>query len=72
MDGEAKEGEVESEGEKRVGWIVGEELNKARSEEGWEEKYEQKWPFRATSDTEDWEGRAYVLYVHIDLEEFSS
>ena len=63
MDGDAKaEVEVEGEGEKRVGWIIGEELNKARSEEGWE-KYEQKWPFRATSGTEDWEGRAYVMSV---------
>jgi hypothetical protein len=64
MDGDAKaEVEVEGEGEKRVGWIIGDELNKAKSEEGWEEKYEQKWPFRATSGTEDWEGRAYVMYV---------
>ena len=66
MDGDAKvEVEVEGEGEKRVGWIIGDELNKARSDEGWVERYEQKWPFRATSGTEDWEGRAYVMYVHL-------
>ena len=64
MDGDAKaEDEVEGQAEKRIGWITGEELNKARREEGWEERYEQKWPFRATTGTEDWEGRAYVMFV---------
>jgi len=64
MDGDAKtEVEVEGEAEKRIGWIVGEDLNNARSEEAWEEKYEQKWPFRATPGTVDWEGRAYVMFV---------
>jgi len=65
MEGDAKvaDVEVEGEGEKRVGWIIGEELSKARGEEGWEDNYEQHWPFRASSGTEDWEGRAYVLYV---------
>jgi hypothetical protein len=59
MDGAKPEGE-ESE-ERRVGWVIGEELDKVRGEEGWEEKYEQRWPFRATSEPENWEGRAYVL-----------
>jgi len=68
MDGDAKVGDVEGEGEgeKRVGWIIGEELSKARSEEDWENKYEQHWPCRASSSgAEDWEGRAYVLYVRL-------
>jgi actin-related protein 9 len=67
MDGEGAkaevEVEVEGESDKRVGWVIGDELDRAKSEEGWEEKYEQKWPFRATAGTEDWEGRAFVTYV---------
>lgn len=70
MDGEGAKAEVEVEGEpdRRLGWIVGDELNRARSEEGWEVKYEQKWPFRATSASEDWEGRAYVMFVFYCLQ----
>lgn len=63
MDGNDKVEEVEGEAEKRVGWVIGEGLNEARSEQGWEEKYEQRWPFRASSGAEDWDGRAYVMYV---------
>lgn len=46
------------------GWLVGEELSKALAEPGAEERYEQRWPFRAGSGGQDWEGRAYVLYVY--------
>lgn len=45
------------------GWLVGEELTKAFAEPGAEERYEQRWPFRVGSGSQDWEGRAYVLYV---------
>jgi len=69
VDG-AKEGEGETEGERRVGWIIGEELSKAHSEEGWEERYEQRWPFRATSGEEDWEGKAYVMCVIVSSDRY--
>lgn len=45
------------------GCLVGEELTKAFAEPGAEERYEQRWPFRVGSGAQDWEGRAYVLYV---------
>lgn len=45
------------------GWLVGEELRKTMSDSGAEEKWEQRWPFRVSSGAQDWEGRAYVLFV---------
>lgn len=42
-------------------WIVGDELEKVMSEEGWEERYDLKWPFRYTKAHDDWEGREFVL-----------
>ncbi|WVR06768.1 hypothetical protein IAU60_003803 [Kwoniella sp. DSM 27419] len=45
----------------RYSWLIGEDLVNAEKEEGFQSKYELRWPFRPTSGTEDWDGRAYVL-----------
>ncbi|KAK8864654.1 hypothetical protein IAR55_001904 [Kwoniella newhampshirensis] len=49
------------EGSSRHGWLVGEELETALREDGWEEKYDAKWPFRPSKDNQDWEGREFIL-----------
>lgn len=46
----------------RDGWIAGEALSSAQSGEDFGSKYEIKFPFRQ-SEQEDWDGRAFVLYV---------
>ncbi|WWD17038.1 hypothetical protein CI109_101475 [Kwoniella shandongensis] len=64
-NGDVSMGEEEpthaSEGTSRHGWVVGEELDTAEKEDGWEEKYDVRWPFRPSKDAEDWDGREFVL-----------
>lgn len=57
----SNEGGEEGEEGPQSGWVVGEGLVKMYAEEGADERYEQRWPFRATEGPQDWEGRAYVL-----------
>lgn len=61
VNGTKPDDEAAAEGS-RTGWLVGDELASALSEEGAVDKYEQRWPFRATSaGQEDWEGRSFIL-----------
>lgn len=49
--------------EGKGGWLVGEAVEKAQLEPGWEEKLEVRWPFRQTKALDDWDGREFILYV---------
>jgi actin-related protein 9 len=52
----------DKEKEKEKGWIAGEELDKALAEDGWEERFDVKWPFRYSRASEqDWEGKEFLL-----------
>ena len=58
---EAKPNGAVSEKEKERGWLSGEELDTALREDGLEEKYDVKWPFRYSPSGDDWEGREFLL-----------
>ncbi|OCF30710.1 RNA polymerase II transcription factor [Kwoniella heveanensis CBS 569] len=51
----------------RLGWLVGEDLANAEKEEGFESKYEVRYPFRASKAADDWDGREFVLSHLLNL-----
>ncbi|KAK6909760.1 hypothetical protein I203_103782 [Kwoniella mangroviensis CBS 8507] len=64
MDGEVPSQTPAPETSSRSGWLVGEDLSNAEKEDGFEDKYETRWPFRSSKSVDDWEGREYLL-IHL-------
>ncbi|WVF71159.1 hypothetical protein IAT40_005957 [Kwoniella sp. CBS 6097] len=56
-----------AEGSSRSSWLAGEDLATAEKEGGFENKYEVRYPFRASKVAEDWDGREFLLSHLLNL-----